>query len=286
MICEEIHEIMQRELDGDLNEEERQKLYVHIEECAECHDCFQRLKYVSDQLHALPKVEPPHSIVDQLMPKLVEADQEFSRTSFEKHRSKRGIFTQKRYWIPSSIIAASLLFVALLNLKPSPDLNLTQELSVEENVEQDADTSGIYALDGESMLQNQPFEGELKTKGMDDDALIYDGESKDLTGEYSPAFDEVEHVSPNGTYTAIEGINGEYIKINKDNQPHYMTKTAWEAPWYLEEIEWLQDDELYFVLHHEGTDERQYWLIHIEERGGYEEQLDAPLSLDNEGVND
>ncbi|UED73172.1 anti-sigma factor [Brevibacillus sp. DP1.3A] len=70
MTNEEIFELMQRDLDGDLSESEQQLLYRMIQKDADLQLMYNRLKDVSQQLEHLPPVVPPFSIVDSILPKL------------------------------------------------------------------------------------------------------------------------------------------------------------------------------------------------------------------------
>jgi hypothetical protein len=67
-------EYMQRELDGDLGEFESAKLREHIRHCPDCAAMYERLKRLSAELENLPKVTPPFSLVDAILPKLDEID--------------------------------------------------------------------------------------------------------------------------------------------------------------------------------------------------------------------
>ncbi|GED58925.1 hypothetical protein ABER61_21365 [Brevibacillus formosus] len=70
MTNEEIFELMQRDLDGDLSESEQELLHRLIQKDADLQLMYNRLKDVSQQLEHLPPVVPPISIVDSILPKL------------------------------------------------------------------------------------------------------------------------------------------------------------------------------------------------------------------------
>ncbi|MEI7027414.1 zf-HC2 domain-containing protein [Paenibacillus sp. y28] len=74
MICEEVVELMQRELDGDLSDAEKLALTAHLEQCPDCAAMFRRMQQLHSGLVSLPKVEPPFSLVDALLPRLDELD--------------------------------------------------------------------------------------------------------------------------------------------------------------------------------------------------------------------
>lgn len=67
---------MQRDLDHDLTSEEQTILNGHLSHCPECKDMFNRMKRLSENLAQLPKVNPPFSLVDRIMPQLQQLDEE------------------------------------------------------------------------------------------------------------------------------------------------------------------------------------------------------------------
>lgn len=74
MNCQEVTELMQRYLDKDLDKKEHDIIIEHLRVCPECTDMFERLQRLSSDLENLPKVSPPYSIVDSIMPRLMEID--------------------------------------------------------------------------------------------------------------------------------------------------------------------------------------------------------------------
>lgn len=74
MTCQEVMEDMQRQLDGDLDERESGILMAHMRNCPECSEMFARLQRLSSELEQLPKVTPPYSLVDAILPKLAQID--------------------------------------------------------------------------------------------------------------------------------------------------------------------------------------------------------------------
>ena len=72
MNCQEVMEFMQRQLDGDLDEQETEILMTHTRHCPNCAAMFSRLQMLSSGLENLPKVTPGYSLVDAIMPRLQE----------------------------------------------------------------------------------------------------------------------------------------------------------------------------------------------------------------------
>ncbi|QJC52603.1 hypothetical protein HGI30_14205 [Paenibacillus albicereus] len=65
---------MNRYLDGDLDELERQELMDHLRHCPDDQELFERLQRLSGELEELPKITPPFSLVDSILPQLEEID--------------------------------------------------------------------------------------------------------------------------------------------------------------------------------------------------------------------
>jgi hypothetical protein len=84
MICQEVMELMQRQLDGDLNSQEEAELRAHLAYCLDCVQVFERLQRLSGELAQLPKVVPPYSLVDAILPQLDEIDKEAAASITDK----------------------------------------------------------------------------------------------------------------------------------------------------------------------------------------------------------
>jgi anti-sigma factor RsiW len=74
MNCEEVMELMQRHVDGDLDPQETSRMTDHIEQCPECAVMLGRLLLLSSGLEQLPRVVPPYSLVDAILPELANWD--------------------------------------------------------------------------------------------------------------------------------------------------------------------------------------------------------------------
>lgn len=74
MMCQEVIELMQRYLDRDLDDTEYDRMLDHLQRCPDCTELFERLTNLSQELERLPKVTPPFSLVDAILPKLDQLD--------------------------------------------------------------------------------------------------------------------------------------------------------------------------------------------------------------------
>ncbi|WP_341416490.1 zf-HC2 domain-containing protein [Paenibacillus filicis] len=69
-------ELMQRYLDQDLEETEYARMLGHLQQCPDCSELFERLVKVSTELESLPKVVPPYSLVDAILPEIERLEAE------------------------------------------------------------------------------------------------------------------------------------------------------------------------------------------------------------------
>ncbi|EFM12720.1 conserved hypothetical protein [Paenibacillus curdlanolyticus YK9] len=134
MTCQEVMDFMQRQLDGDLNENEAEILTAHTRHCSDCADMFDRLKRLSTELESLPKVVPAFSIVDSIMPQLdqieiasaepkqpeAEGDTEVSQPASRRapRRREGGWFKRVSWPAVSGVVAAGIvagLFLVMYN---------------------------------------------------------------------------------------------------------------------------------------------------------------------------
>ena len=106
---QEVMEYMQRYLDDDLTEDEYARLKEHLENDPHNSMLFERMKRLSDDLARLPKVTPPYSIVDSIIPKL----EEMEPIQDERDRSQKrsNLFRSYKLW---SAAAAVLLLAVIV----------------------------------------------------------------------------------------------------------------------------------------------------------------------------
>ncbi|MBH5318163.1 zf-HC2 domain-containing protein [Paenibacillus sp. GSMTC-2017] len=141
MNCQEVMELMHRQIDNDLNESEREVLMAHTRHCPDCAAMFERLKLLSADLTCLPKVVPSYSLVDAILPQLeqIELLSQKSNAIVETTRiDQTAIPTQPRRLkrnrrIPSwgalgGIIAAGVVAGLFLVTYP-PDLSKNDQMS-------------------------------------------------------------------------------------------------------------------------------------------------------------
>lgn len=305
MKCEEVIKLMHRELDGDINPKERQGLLKHLASCPDCHILFDQLKSLSFQLESLPCVTPAYSIVDKVLPILDKVDQtqkvQGLSSDENSEQPNKSVITIRKLWIPGLTLAATL-FIALLISNSAPDMDNTSQDSYDLSSE-NYEMSNIEATDdGDNRLAgtSEKESGEEEIASSDAEEPNFDVPNSDAEGAISMSLasededkneqneqttsvdfasleeDYIEYNSPDGVYSAYEGFGDEDIRIKKEDRPYYMTKNQnqWEKPWEVISIEWISNNELYYILSNPEQDEQQYWMLYADER--IEEQLEEP----------
>lgn len=64
------------QLDGELKQSEESLLTEHIRRCPACAEMAERLENIHQELVQLPKVAPPYSLVDAILPSLQQIDKQ------------------------------------------------------------------------------------------------------------------------------------------------------------------------------------------------------------------
>lgn len=138
MTCQDRVDLMQRYLDHDLNEAEEQELHLHLQQCSECAELFERLRRLDNELAQLPIVTPAFSLVDAILPQLAELDRQsaaLEETAAREPeapafvppggipRTRRSFVSWK--WVSGAAVAAAILGVFVLK---DQDIMLTPSL--------------------------------------------------------------------------------------------------------------------------------------------------------------
>ncbi|MBW5444953.1 hypothetical protein GE107_02590 [Cohnella sp. CFH 77786] len=118
MNCEEVMELMQRHVDHDLDEQETSLLMDHVGHCPDCAAMLEKLVNLSRGLEQLPRVVPPYSLVDKILPELGDWDAAAAETGGEASlapRSRRAS-RPRRSWIAklSGVVALGIAVGVLL----------------------------------------------------------------------------------------------------------------------------------------------------------------------------
>ncbi|WP_027417693.1 hypothetical protein [Aneurinibacillus terranovensis] len=122
MRCDEIYDWIQRDMDYDLEDSEKELLLQHLRKCPDCSLLYNRLKSLSGHLEDLPMVEPPFSIVESIMPELDKLDRARASALHDEQAAalravEPGRTSRKRiilYRSLGSVAAAGLLISAIM----------------------------------------------------------------------------------------------------------------------------------------------------------------------------
>ncbi|MBA4493104.1 anti-sigma factor family protein [Paenactinomyces guangxiensis] len=116
MESEKIIDLIQRDLDNDLSPAEKAELEAHLLTLPEDAKLAEQFRCLSDQLSGLPKVVPPVSVVDSILPTI---DGDFDQTPEHENQVSPERTTVKVPWYRSwqakiGGIAAAVLLIGLL----------------------------------------------------------------------------------------------------------------------------------------------------------------------------
>lgn len=170
MNCPEVMEQMNRFLDDDLDEAELNHLMGHLGQCADCSDMFERLQRISAELDQLPKVEPPCSIVDTIMPKLHQIDLEQQAAELVKQAeqpAKAIVPFQRRFLdrfplrtIGGVVAAGILIGLFITTFRPEPAQHA--ELSYSTSADQATEEKAVSTMDSANTTTEAPEGSEAK----------------------------------------------------------------------------------------------------------------------------
>lgn len=263
--CEEVMELIQRDLDHDLQDGETEALNAHMEQCPDCQQMYDRLKAMSDDLEALPKVDPPAGIVDTMLPDL---DQ---RVAKEKERQQRADSKKTppfsfRKW---TAVAAALLVIVVgwtvANQMGSESYDSASEGAsqnmTEEQASGSAESSGDAAADGEAM----PKATELETNDDSSGQQREEGASAPENEQEEMMMMEANDVaksdvfrSPDGDYVAKVDQN-RLIVQNQEGEAVFES-SSWESDRDVE-VRWDSDGQLSYTVM--GSNHEETWLVDV-----------------------
>lgn len=220
MNCQEVIELMHRDLDQDLSGEESERLHEHTQSCDSCFAMYERLKRLSNDLVQLPKVEPPYSIVDSIMPELDRIDQE-SKEEKQPAGTKFERFQRSASFKMMGGIAASVAFIILVASGSMFDWG--------KSAPETAQIADLHSAGSDGEPEMVPFmafteENEsLNKRSMSEDAAVPDRDDAGSSDELAPSMnfmmmDPVPEMnqgypSPDGNYTAhiVMNEHGRFI---------------------------------------------------------------------------
>ncbi|MFD2671595.1 zf-HC2 domain-containing protein [Marinicrinis sediminis] len=215
MKCEdEVLDLIQRELDDDLDADEREQLHAHLQTCPACMDMYERYQQLNDELSVLPKIVPPYSIVDAIMPQLEQLQQEQSideghladagKQAGDEGKEKVAWFSKWRdsvsYRALGGVMAAGLILALIVNgMLPSQD----------ESADHTAFDSADMAVSNDQASSDMDAAKETSS----DDASIME-KGQDHMGDDPTSLLEKEVLEPD---TADE--QGTSVQKKRDSQP-------------------------------------------------------------------
>lgn len=280
---QEVMELMQRYLDKDLTQEEIFVLKDYLKQDSESMEIFERMQSLSNDLAQLPKVNPPHSIVDSILPKLDDIDVQINEDPTPSAPPKRlswfGRMRNKASFpaLGGTIAAAAVLGLLIFNFNDLPanlqyagDSNTAESTSFNANYSAD-DTADGGATGSEGLMEKMS----ITMESSDDSGVVdparpetndnMDTKSTNFTAEKSPDdgtarihSDASDHAvtsdgsandiqSPSGEYTAaIHELQGQFHVLIRDSEDRVVYDSQPISADSKVRVEWTDVEELTF----------------------------------------
>jgi anti-sigma factor RsiW len=245
MNCDEVMELMQRHLDGDLNNEEHKRMLNHLEACPECADMMERLQQIDQDLASLPKVMPAFSLVDSILPKLSQLDMgvqdgaanaggRFDAAASEMHlvssvppqgeqaRSQRPWYARgKLVRIGGLAAAAAMLGILMVNGLPKGLEESATRVTEQSTASNSADMPMMMSTESSAeekvmMDSAAPAAEEPKAESASGSSQAFEGSAVEATKEENPS-DAQTHKAEQGDNVDVSGA-GEHLETQKTSK--------------------------------------------------------------------
>lgn len=205
---EEGMELVQRSIDGDLNEEESSRLQMYLQNYPECAALLERLTRLSEELTQLPHVTPKYSLVDAILPQLErlvpdpapDAEEAPAAEDVYEPRSRRTGSRKSVYRGLAAVVAAGVVAGVLLIAQPFSLQSDQQKAALQQ--ESAAGSSSNEAPS--SMLRKSVMNDEAAPDMADDGASASSEQSQSSNSVEGSADDSNASVSG----TSMQGSNG------------------------------------------------------------------------------
>lgn len=98
--CDEIVEQLSAFIDGELSADDREKVRIHLDQCADCRDLLAALRETAESVSELPPVRAPKELRDRVMARVAEES------------DRRRISRTRLFWpVAAAILIASVIYL-------------------------------------------------------------------------------------------------------------------------------------------------------------------------------
>jgi len=151
MNCQEVMELMQRHVDKDLNEQEASLMMDHVGQCPDCAAMLDKLVRLSRGLEQMPRVKPPYSLVDAIMPRLAQQDAAMPAEDETSHAAtSRRAHRSRRSWLAriSGVVALGVVVALVAVNGPFSGGGRQQDASKSANFANSGDANTLQSASG------------------------------------------------------------------------------------------------------------------------------------------
>lgn len=263
--CEQIQTLFQAYVDDELEASHRSIFDSHLVDCTTCQKQWQSFQQLSLALSQLPQVTPPYSIVDRMMPQLVQTPVHRKFIDFSFSRRFQQLLSNRLTWqVAAGTCVASLAFVMIMTTAtPSFKSMLSYDQSVSEQ-SSDSTAPSLYTdsnvagkkssastdqqNEANGNSANAETTNETDEKSLDVAQQTQASDPSNLQASHDPNYkSENAKVFPDATLAVMEllSANGEYVATFNHRQIFILQADTKEAL-YKSEYIWNSEDVLTF----------------------------------------
>ncbi|MBO8171462.1 MAG: zf-HC2 domain-containing protein [Bacillaceae bacterium] len=260
MRCEEVVELIQRDLDADLSQEEKLKMNKHLVDCRECATLYEKMKNLSHGLEKLPDVKPAYSLVDAIQPELDKID----------HGERRAVTSNRRRfggWKTfSGVVAAAAVLILIWSGNNQQQMQQSSDAALEGGQLESAENQQDFA--NALTVEESASKESMKADSQESATADLDAGDKVTHSMLAPGPGEPVVISslpsPSGVYIA---------EVKSDERVSNMVIRSSEGQVIFKSHQWMADKELDYNWESDqlifyrliGKDSEENWEIHLPE---------------------
>lgn len=190
---ENVLELINHYLDGDLHPSEEQQLKAHLESCQNCREQYQALSKTVAFVQSASHIQAPSDFVQKTMGRL------------PKERQRAGV---QRWFRRHPMLAAAALFCLLMSTALFSNFNDDQQFSFTKQPNLVVEGQTVIVPEGETVVGNLTVRnGDLRVEGeLQGDVTIVNGQYMASSGVITGEIEEIDQAFEWLWFTIKEGF--------------------------------------------------------------------------------
>ncbi len=203
---ENVMQLMNHYLDGDINPSEEQQLKEHLEKCPNCREQYQELSRTIAFVQSASHIQAPADFVQKTMDRL------------PKEKQRAGV---QRWFRKHPMLAAAALFCVLMSTALFSTFNDDQQFSFTKQPNLVVEGETVIVPEGETVVGNLTVRnGDLRVEGeLQGDVIIVNGQYMASSGVITGEVEEIDKAFEWLWYTIKEGVKDAASIFNPSDSP-------------------------------------------------------------------